>query len=429
VRRRLVLAIVAVAAAAVVLFAVPLALVLRNSYRGEELARLQRDTLAATRAIDVSSARGDPIELPSSGDRIAVYDRRGRRVAGRGPAAAETLVRRALGTGRETERSGDDQLQVAVPLLGNERVNGAVRAVRSDHAVDRRVHRAWLALVALAAGVIAAAALAAVLLGRRLARPMERLATSARRLGEGDFGARSAPSGVPEADAVGRALDATAQRLHDLVSREKAFSADASHQLRTPLAALRLELESIELRTENTPELARALEQVDRLQGTIDTLLSVARDAPQRADDTDLRALLDDVEGRWTAALATKGRPLRTRVRAAHPVAAASPRVVSEILDVLVSNADRHGAGAVRVVVRDVEGWLAVDVADDGPGFGGDPEDLFTRRSGAAEGHGIGLALARSLAHAEGGRLTATNRGPSPVLTLMLARHPRRRLA
>jgi signal transduction histidine kinase len=76
------------------------------------------------------------------------------------------------------------------------------------------------------------------------------------------------------------------------------------------------------------------------------------------------------------------------------------------------------------VTARAIDGWVAIDVADDGPGLGDDPEACFVRRSrGAGDGHGIGLALARSLAHAEGGRLTA-RAGARPVLTLMLRAAP-----
>ncbi|MCW3006905.1 MAG: sensor histidine kinase, partial [Solirubrobacterales bacterium] len=89
-RRRLVAAIVGVAAAAVVLFTVPLALVLQRSYRDEDLMRLQRDTVGATRAIDLSTQAGDPVELPRlTATAVAAYDRSGRRVGGRGPARAD----------------------------------------------------------------------------------------------------------------------------------------------------------------------------------------------------------------------------------------------------------------------------------------------------------------------------------------------------
>ncbi|MEA2478975.1 MAG: hypothetical protein QOJ07_897, partial [Thermoleophilaceae bacterium] len=249
-RRRLTLAIVGVTAAAVALFALPLAVELGRSYRDEELLRLQRDTVAATRAIDVSG-HGDPIELPRSGDRIAVYDATGRRIGGRpgsGPPAADAAVRETLRTHRPADAQGDGHLIAAVPLVVAERVRGAVRAERSDATASSDTHRAWLVLLAIGAGVVALAAVAAVALARGIARPLERLAGAARRLGDGDFGARAPRAGVGELDAVAAALDATAERLDELVSRERAFSSDASHQLRTPLAALRLELEALELR-------------------------------------------------------------------------------------------------------------------------------------------------------------------------------------
>ena len=409
-----------VAGAAVILFAVPLAVVLQRSYRDEDLLRLQRDTVAATRGIDVGVQPGDPIELPRSPDALAVYDRAGRRVAGRGPATAPPIVASVLRTGRPADDAHGGQLEVAVPLLDAERVTGAVRAVRSTAGAVHDTRGAWLVLAAIAAGLIAAAGLAALVLGRRLAAPLERLGGAARILGEGDFSVRSPRAGVAEVDAVGAALDATAARLGDVIARERAFSADASHQLRTPLAALRLELEAMELREPDHPELAAALAQVDRLQVTIETLLSIARDARRPGEVADLAALVDDAESRWRDVLAAEARPLRSRTTARPATARASRRVVDEILDVLLDNAHVHGRGAVTLTVRDVDGWLALDVADEGAGFSGDPELAMTRRA-RGDGHGIGLALARELAHAEGGRIVVTSAGPRPVLTLLWA--------
>ncbi|MEA2291617.1 MAG: hypothetical protein QOF17_637 [Solirubrobacteraceae bacterium] len=421
-RRRLVLAIAGVAAAAVVVFAVPLAVVLAGSYRVQEQLRLQRDTFAAVRQVDLGASARDRLELPPSADALAVYDRSGRLVAGRGPARADGLVRAALRGGRVQDGAANGLLLAAVPVVVGERVTGAVRAARDDAVVEDRAVRAWLALAALAAVLMLAATLAALVLARRLARPLERLAVTARRLGDGDFSVRAGRAAVPELDAVGAALDTTAQRLDDLVARERAFSADASHQLRTPLAALRIELEALELRGDASPELAAALAQVDRLQATIDTLLAVARDAPRRAGETDLAAVVEALEARWRGPLAAAGRPLRTLVSAAEPVTPAAAGVVSEILEVLVDNCRRHGAGTVAVTVRDADGSLAVDVGDDGAGFAGDPEAAFTRGSATGDGHGIGLALARSLAEAEGGRLTVSRAGPGPRVTLLLPR-------
>src|SRR6185295_12731300 len=114
-----------------------------------------------------------------------------------------------------------------------------------------------------------------------------------------------------EVDEVGAALDATAARLDELLQRERAFSADASHQLRTPLQALRIELEAAELRGDAPPEVQTALRQVDRLEATIATLLAVARDVPRRGSAIDMGAVLEAARDRWHGPLAAESRPLR----------------------------------------------------------------------------------------------------------------------
>lgn len=144
-------------------------------------------------------------------------------------------------------RAYGNRIVAAVPLLTGERVTGVLTASRSASGAAEDTRRAWLLLVALGTVVIIAALTAAILLARGMSRPLERLALAARRLGGGDFTARAPRSSVAEVDSVGAALDATAARLGDLVDRERAFSSDASHQLRTPLAALRIEIEAAEI--------------------------------------------------------------------------------------------------------------------------------------------------------------------------------------
>jgi signal transduction histidine kinase len=420
VRRRLVLAIAGIAALAVGLFAVPLAVVIDRAHRDEALMRLQRDTVAATRSIDLAPASGDPLEIPPGAGPLAVYDRSGRRIGGSGgPAVADTVVRDALASGRPVARTGGGRLVVAVPLVAGERVAGAVRA---DRAAAAAAGGSWLTLALAAVAVIALAVLAAVLAARRLAAPLERLGAAARRLGDGDFSVRAPRSRIDEVDAVAAALDSAATRLGELVARERAFTADASHQLRTPLAALRIELEALELRDASGPELQAALAQVERLEQTIDTLLAVARDTPRQAAPTPLATMLDDAETRWRGPLARDGRPLRVRVDTGDDSVWMSATVLREIVDVLLDNACRHGRGVVMLRARDAGSALALDVSDEGAGLEGDPERAFTRRAG--DGHGIGLALARSLAHAEGGRLIVTRAGPQPVFTLLVSRRP-----
>jgi signal transduction histidine kinase len=417
-RKRLVVAIAGVAAGAVVLFALPLALALRVTYRDEELLRLQRDTFAATRAIDLDTRTRDPVELPKSSDVLAVYSKDGRRLAGHGPATAPPEVRTVLQTGRPSDKASDGRLIAVVPLVVREQLTGALRAERSDNAAAADTHAAWLLLAAFAATVVGLAVLAALVLGRRLAKPLEQLADTARRIGHGDFAARTPHADIPEVDALGAALETTAGRLDQLVSRERSFSSDASHQLRTPLAALRMELEAMQLSGPSDASVEAALHEVDRLEETIATLLAVARDVPRSGAQTDLVALIDELEGAWRARLAAAGRPFRSSFSKPHLKARALGPVVQQILEVLVGNAEAHGGGAVTVTAREHGSWVRLDISDEGPGFDGDPEHAFRRGTGTD--HGIGLALARSLADAEGGRVYVSHPGSEPVVTLML---------
>jgi signal transduction histidine kinase len=293
-------------------------------------------------------------------------------------------------------------------------------AARSAANAAADTHQAWLLLAGLAAAVMLAAGAAALVVARGLSRPLEVLAASARRLGLGDFSVRAPRAGVSEVDAVAEALDATADRLGAMVAREREFSADASHQLRTPLTALRIDLEEAELRGAGA-EPASALRQVDRLEQTIDTLLAAARGADQSTAEADLVAIAEELEGHWRPQLAGASRRLRLELPSGDARVAADDGVVREILQVLLENAARHGRGTVTLAIERSDGWLRVVVKDEGPGFGDEGEAAFERVA-SPSGHGIGLSLARSLAHAAGGSLSIVAPGPSPAVALVLRR-------
>jgi signal transduction histidine kinase len=163
-----------------------------------------------------------------------------------------------------------------------------------------------------------------------------------------------------------------------------------------------------------------AITEADRLQMTIDELLALARDAPGARGRVDLVELVAEVESRWHGPLAAAGRPLRTAVDRGVPAVVTSKPALVHVLEILVDNASRHGAGAVTVVARRAPNGVAIDVGDEGPGIAGDPAAAFARRSSSEEGHGIGLALARSLAEAEGGELVLRSPGPHPTFSLVL---------
>jgi signal transduction histidine kinase len=304
-------------------------------------------------------------------------------------------------------------------------VAGVVRVSSSTAQLSRRTWLTWAAMAGLAALALAVAAVLARRQAHRLTRPLTELAGAARALGDGDFTASTPRSGVAEIDTASSALDDTAARLDQLLARERAFSANASHQLRTPLTGLRLTLEAalegddagLRAATEG------AIDAADRLERTIDELLSVARSGTARRGPLDVDALLDDLYGERAGPLGLAGRPLRVERQDDLPPVAASRAAIRQILAVLIDNATVHGDGAITVVARDAEDALAFDVSDEGAGPPAGV-DLFDRARPRSQPPGIGLPLARALAEAEGGRLVLTATGRQTIFTLFLPAAP-----
>ena len=238
-------------------------------------------------------------------------------------------------------------------------------------------------------------------------------------LQDGDFTIGERASGVEEIDETSRALAHTAGRLEAVLQRERTFSANASHQLRTPVTSMRLAVESelVSPRSDHAEVLQEVLGDLDRLETTIATLLSVARDLPHDYQPTSMAAIAQRVETRWSQTCADRARPLTVRTRERPPIRVAVP-VLDEIIDVLVDNALRHGSGPVDVEIGDDSDHLVITVSDRGR-VAEDPSALFKRRALGAERHGLGLALARSLAEAEGGRLILAARDPATFQLLL----------
>ena len=428
-RTRIVALAVLASALATCLFAIPLAAGVFEYLMQHERVHLvghARD-VAVDVAGDVQYGTPiDPEDVEDVGDededlRVTVYDGDGDRIAGLGPDAPADLVSQALDGDVESEMD-DDVFVSAVPVTYSDEVIGAVAVATPSSTVLVHVVFIWAGMVGLAAAAVTVAWLVGRRQARRLARPLEDLQESALRLGDGDFSVRTRRGGVEEIDAVGAALDATAMRLDDLLAKERAFSADASHQLRTPLAGMRLRLEAALERSDVDPRpaIAATLVDADRLEAIIDELLTLAR-AGQSAPSgpVDLDTLLGELSPEWGARLALHGRDLDVRVDAGAPAARASSAAVRQVLGVLVDNATTHGRGTVTVAVREASGAVAVDVCDEGPGVHDVESVLFSRQADRRDGHGIGLALARRLVEAEQGRLMLTRVSP-PVFTLLL---------
>lgn len=424
-RRRIVAVGLVTAAVALALFVVPLGLAVRQLYLTDEQGALERLALQAAIVVDPAFAAGDPVELPVGGPAVdvALYDTTGRRVAGSGPDQPGPAVRGALG-GKVTRTDQSGILTVAVPVSANERVIGAVRAATPASTLWGRLLQTWLGMAALAALAVSVAVVVARQQAAKLTEPLEALAVASQGLGHGDFEVRITDSGIAEVDRAGQALNATAARLGELVARERAFAANASHQLRTPLTGLRLRLESAlgDSSADLPAAAAEALLSVDQLERTISDLISLTNgerhDDPRDSQQVDQG--LAELRERWHGALAAQTRALRIRIDEDAPPTPASPRAVRQILDVLLDNAVRHGTGTVTVHARDAGTALAIDVADQGPGVDPALGNVFERGVSGGAGDGIGLAMAAELARDQGGRLLLGRSPPSATFTVLL---------
>lgn len=280
-------------------------------------------------------------------------------------------------------------------------------------------------MVVIALTAIGAAALLAGVQARQLARPLERLARSASRLGDGDFSAAAPqPSGIEEIDEIARSLRLSANRVDRMLDSERGFTGDATHQLRTGLTGIAMRLELLERSKDidAAAEATAALAQTHELNTTLDELLTVARTgSTKERTELDLSTLVDHQVADWKQRFAEQRRQLVVTTGATQQVMA-TPGLVGQVLGVLFENSLRHGRGTVAILVQDT----SVTIEDDGPGV---PPDrvatLFTRPTDHRAAHGRGLALARRLAESDGGRLELVQ--PSPALfrlTLVPAASP-----
>ncbi|WP_182905280.1 HAMP domain-containing sensor histidine kinase [Microbispora sp. H13382] len=405
-RSRLLTTITGVAVLAVSLFAVPLAVAVARLYHDGAIESLEME--ATWVASTFSNAA--PISLPTDLPRdltVGVYTTDGRRLLGSGPARSPLI-----------EGAEGGYLTATAPIPSDE-TPGVVRIATSYDTVAGKTHIAWLIMAGLAILVIGLAVAFARRQSARLAAPLEDLTRSAQALGDGDFTIRAPRSNVREADQAGLALEATARRLGDVLDRERAFSANVSHQLRTQLTGMMLGLEAALARPDAAlaDAVHTALGRGERLQTVIDDLVRLTRDNRTGLAPLDVPAVIDEVRECWQGPLAAQERRLTVSVPDDLPPVAASTAAVRQILRVLLDNALVHGEGEVTVEAADLANGIAIEVADRGPGV---PEgvDVFARR--AADGHGIGLALARSLAEAEAGRLVLRRTVP-PVFSLLLS--------
>jgi signal transduction histidine kinase len=288
-------------------------------------------------------------------------------------------------------------------------------AIPKSYYVQRTLGEAAL-VVGISLVALAIAMLVANYYARRITRPLEDFAVAAERIATGDSRPVSQRYGVPELDKVADVLDRGASSFTELLESERRATAEASHQLRTPLTGLSLRLEEI-LASDDLDvvhaEATAALGQVERLAGVVDEVVSLNRGQTAVPEPILVDELVQGQITEWAPAFDAADRMLR-RSGTRGLMVWALPGAQAQALATLIENSLVHGQGTTTVRTRAAGAWSVIEVGDEGPGV---PEALgqrvFDRHVSGSQSSGLGLALARTIVVTAGGRLELVSARPA----------------
>jgi signal transduction histidine kinase len=404
VRRRLVYATVSAVLAAVVLLGVPLSIAAAQSVRDGSQTALDARAVTVARAVEARYVNEETI----SNTILESY------VGGRNSPAAYVVV--TLPSGERFEAGSPPERAFATDYVSKSGL--AIHMEISWWDVFWSATRSVFVVIVAGLVAIAAGVAVAVRQAGRLSDPLVLLAASAEQLGSGQSRPRIDKSGVEEIDLVAAELVRSGDRMAARLASERQFSSDASHQLRTPLTSLSMRLEEIATTTsqdEIRAEAEAALVQVERLVGVVDDLLGRTRKALGGSTEAVvLGQVLRQQRDEWAPAFEAAGRSLT--IADSEATVFATPGGLAQVLATLIENSLVHGAGttAVRVRGSGPTNAIVIEVVDEGDGV---PEELasriFEREVTSGRGTGLGLALARDLVTADGGRLELSQRAPA----------------
>lgn len=438
--RRIALTVVALIAAILALAVIPLGLTMTGreevSFRDDSSASAR--TIASTAEEDLSDhrsaapARQQVRRAADTGDCAAVFDRSERVVmtAGCAPeatSAAARLVPGVLRSGDERSVEADERLTTAVPVGDSSDISGVAVLIRSTDSLHDRILAMWGWLSVTGVGALAAAVLLAVWLARWVGRPLRAVDAAAQRLGEGALEERAPEvGGPPEVRRLAATFNTMAARNEALVHGHRAVVADVSHQLRTPLTALRLRLDLLaaDADADTAAELSGAQEEIARLSRLVDGMLAVARaeNAVPRPVPVRVDEVIAERVAAWEPVAQERGVRLAVRSQGA-VIASIGDGDLEQVLDNLIANAldAVPGGGEVRLGATRRNDTVFVTVADNGPGMPPAVRATAFRRFGnpQATGSGLGLAIVHRLVTANGGT-AALDDTPGGGLTVTL---------
>ncbi|BDU10105.1 two-component sensor histidine kinase [Aurantimicrobium sp. INA4] len=339
------------------------------------------------------------------------------------PEIAEALSGKISTGHRFSATLNQELLYVTVPILSGSEILGAVRLTYPDYVVTNKVNEQIGLLSGVALIALLLAAIVGYIVSGTITRRLRRLQEATEALASGDLTARAdETAGAKEIRSLAESFNDMAERLELLINQQRTFAADASHQLRTPLTALRLRLERAHDLLETDPggateRLAAAEAEADRLSNLLEGLLLLSRTeaANVQRETFDLAALSQDRVNHWKALAAESGVKLRYEGPQQLGVTAV-PNAIEQIVDNYIDNALSVSPEGSRLIVRVVSaGSVAqLHVLDQGPGLSvaecSRAFDRFWRANSDRHGSGLGLAIVAQLARASGGTAQLTPR-------------------
>ncbi|MEU0809840.1 HAMP domain-containing sensor histidine kinase [Streptomyces sp. NPDC005970] len=471
-RRRLLLSYLSLAALVLLCLEIPLGFVYSRGERERVVtaAKEEADSVSAYASLSISAGRAERELRPRVlmcaeriGGKVLVVDGLGRPLAtshdlsaqearelASRPEIAAALGGRSTADVRTSTIGGVRSLSVAAPVTHGAELQGAVRIIVPTEAVSARIHRIWLLLALAGLAVLTALAAVAFGLARWISRPILQVERAARRLAEGSL-ATPVPTteGPPEIRSLAATFNQTAARLEHLLASQRAFAGEASHQLKTPLAALRLRLDNLEpdIAGHARGSLTAAMTETDRLARMVEGLLAMARmeESAGTREPVGLDRVCAERTRAWAPLFEQHGVRLVRHGEFAGQVFAV-PGAIEQIVDNLLSNALRASpvAGTVVLEIRAAPAdrrhhraprptWVELHVVDQGPGMTAEQRhrafDRFWRAPDAPKGGtGLGLSLVQRLTHASGGDAAlrpAPDGGLDAVVRLQAATPPR----
>jgi signal transduction histidine kinase len=427
VRARFTITVAAIVAVTVALFATLSIVALDRTLRFGLHARLHSDAQTIATAVDVHDGRIalDPSDLRTLGTLhadtpFAVYDAAGTRVAG-DPLPAGAALR---------------GLQIAtVTVARGGQTYGSIAVWQSGTWIDDFDRNAAIVSIAVGLLLIALGIVVSRRVAGRVLAPVGEIASLAERIEGRDLSGRLHADGRDELGRLCASFDRMLDRLQSAFARERRFVADASHELRAPLAVLRAETELALRRERTSGEYRAALTSIAResarLEELIDELLAAARaevDA-QRQQTLDASELVRDLGERVSPAAATRGMAVRVETPG-KVLARANRSTLERALLAVVHNAIEYGRnrGTVRLRTFRNGSTVTIEVSDDGPGFTADALARATERFWRGDtahprgGTGLGLSIARMIVEANRGSLELANAAQGgAIVTIALA--------